>query len=210
MYAGPPEHLYKPPTRADGDGRRMIASNDKSRLHAEATEESPLPLDDGEIHVRQDGPCDAPALLLIHGTAASLRSWDSMVPLLTGSQAVRAYLEEQALPQRLAVLGKPLLVISARTTSGGARRLPPSTASFPAPQSRCCPVSGTRPASRIRCGPPRPLDLHREPCRTCRLTPGRARQKAIKNTESALTMTNVRPEALKSPTLADVATIEGR
>jgi pimeloyl-ACP methyl ester carboxylesterase len=27
------------------------------------------------------------------------------------SQAVRAYLEEQALPQRLAVLGKPLLVI---------------------------------------------------------------------------------------------------
>ena len=66
----------------------MTAPNDKSRSHAEATEESTLPLDDGEIHVRQDGPRDAPALLLIHGTAASLRSWDPMVPLLAGSHRV--------------------------------------------------------------------------------------------------------------------------
>ncbi|MFB7718864.1 alpha/beta fold hydrolase [Nocardia sp. NPDC056100] len=36
----------------------------------------------------QDGPRDAPALLLIHGTAASGRSWDPMVPLLTGSHQV--------------------------------------------------------------------------------------------------------------------------
>ncbi|MFB8003606.1 alpha/beta fold hydrolase [Nocardia sp. NPDC056000] len=36
----------------------------------------------------QDGPRDAPALLLIHGTAASGRSWDPMVPLLTGSHRV--------------------------------------------------------------------------------------------------------------------------
>jgi pimeloyl-ACP methyl ester carboxylesterase len=49
----------------------MTASNDKSRLH-----------------VGQDGPRDAPALLLIHGTAASLRTWDPMVPLLTGSHRV--------------------------------------------------------------------------------------------------------------------------
>ncbi|MFI6043653.1 alpha/beta fold hydrolase [Nocardia sp. NPDC051321] len=41
-----------------------------------------------EIYVRQDGPRDAPALLLIHGTAASGRSWDPMVPLLTGSHRV--------------------------------------------------------------------------------------------------------------------------
>lgn len=41
-----------------------------------------------EIHVRQDGPHDAPALLLIHGTASSLRTWDPMVPLLTGSHRV--------------------------------------------------------------------------------------------------------------------------
>ena len=66
----------------------MTVSNDKSRLHATATEESTLPLDGGEIHVRQDGPRDAPALLLIHGTAASLRSWDPLVPLLTGSHRV--------------------------------------------------------------------------------------------------------------------------
>ncbi|WP_328611147.1 alpha/beta fold hydrolase [Amycolatopsis sp. NBC_00345] len=42
----------------------------------------------GGIHVRQDGPRDAPALLLIHGTGASLRTWDPMVPLLTGSLRV--------------------------------------------------------------------------------------------------------------------------
>jgi len=45
-------------------------------------------LDCGEIHVCQDGPRDAPMLLLIHGTAASVRSWDPMVPLLTGSHRV--------------------------------------------------------------------------------------------------------------------------
>ena len=88
MHTGLPEHLYKPPVRADGDSGPMTASSNKSRLHAEATEESTLPLYDGEIHVCQDGPRDAPALLLIHGTAASLRSWDPMVPLLTGSHHV--------------------------------------------------------------------------------------------------------------------------
>jgi pimeloyl-ACP methyl ester carboxylesterase len=66
----------------------MTVSDDKSRLHATATEESTLPLDDGEIHVYQDGPRDAPALLLIHGTAVSARSWEPMVPLLTGSHRV--------------------------------------------------------------------------------------------------------------------------
>ena len=34
---------------------------------------STLSLDDGDIHVCQDGPRDAPALLLIHGSAASTR-----------------------------------------------------------------------------------------------------------------------------------------
>ncbi|MCR6489078.1 alpha/beta hydrolase [Amycolatopsis sp. OK19-0408] len=41
-----------------------------------------------EIHVRQDGPRDAPALLLIHGSASSSRSWDALVPLLTGAHHV--------------------------------------------------------------------------------------------------------------------------
>lgn len=53
-----------------------------------STEERTLSLADGEIHVCQDGPPDAPALLLIHGTAASARSWEPMVPLLTGSHRV--------------------------------------------------------------------------------------------------------------------------
>jgi len=53
----------------------MTVSNDKA-------------LAGGEIHVCQDGPPDAPVLLLIHGTAASARSWDPMVPLLTGSHRV--------------------------------------------------------------------------------------------------------------------------
>ncbi|MEV0385834.1 alpha/beta fold hydrolase [Nonomuraea sp. NPDC050643] len=55
---------------------------------AETTESSILSLDDGTIHVCQDGPRDAPALLLIHGSAASARSWDPLVPLLTGSHRV--------------------------------------------------------------------------------------------------------------------------
>ncbi|GAA4905576.1 pimeloyl-ACP methyl ester carboxylesterase [Nonomuraea thailandensis] len=47
-----------------------------------------LSLDDGDLHVCLDGPRDAPALLLVHGSASSVRSWDPMVPLLTGSHRV--------------------------------------------------------------------------------------------------------------------------
>jgi pimeloyl-ACP methyl ester carboxylesterase len=47
-----------------------------------------LPLHGGEIYVRQDGPRDAPALLLIHGSGSSIRSWDLLVPLLTVSHRV--------------------------------------------------------------------------------------------------------------------------
>lgn len=54
----------------------------------EATESSTLSLDESDIYVCQDGPRDAPALLLIHGSASSTRSWDPMVPLLTGSHRV--------------------------------------------------------------------------------------------------------------------------
>jgi pimeloyl-ACP methyl ester carboxylesterase len=80
--------LFKPPVRTGGDNRRMTVSNDNSRLHHNATEETTAHLDGGEIHVCQDGPRDAPALLLIHGTAASARSWEPMLPLLTGSHHV--------------------------------------------------------------------------------------------------------------------------
>ncbi|RFU87338.1 alpha/beta hydrolase [Streptomyces triticagri] len=50
---------------------------------------SALELGGGErIHVCQDGPRDAPVLLLIHGSASSTRSWDQLVPLLTGVHRV--------------------------------------------------------------------------------------------------------------------------
>jgi pimeloyl-ACP methyl ester carboxylesterase len=56
--------------------------------HVDSGAEAALPLDDGEIYVRQDGPRDAPALLLIHGNSSSARWWDELVPLLTGSHRV--------------------------------------------------------------------------------------------------------------------------
>lgn len=45
--------------------------------------ETTLSLDHGDLHVRQDGPREAPVLLLLHGSAASSSSWDALVPLLT-------------------------------------------------------------------------------------------------------------------------------
>ncbi|MDJ1135902.1 alpha/beta fold hydrolase [Streptomyces iconiensis] len=42
----------------------------------------------GEVYVVQDGPADAPALVLIHGLAASGRSWEPLVPLLAESHHV--------------------------------------------------------------------------------------------------------------------------
>ncbi|MET9066697.1 alpha/beta fold hydrolase [Streptosporangium sandarakinum] len=68
----------------------MTVSDGGPRVNgdAETTGSSILSLGDGDIHVRLDGPRDAPALLLIHGSASSTRSWDPMVPLLTGSHRV--------------------------------------------------------------------------------------------------------------------------
>ena len=59
-----------------------------TRQGAEATGNSTLPLDGGNIYVRQDGPRDAPALVLIHGFASSARSWDAVVPMLARSHRV--------------------------------------------------------------------------------------------------------------------------
>ncbi|MEV0122202.1 alpha/beta fold hydrolase [Streptomyces sp. NPDC050703] len=53
------------------------------------TGETLLPLDHGDLYVRQDGPAEAPALLLIHGSAATSRSWDALVPLLTSHRVIR-------------------------------------------------------------------------------------------------------------------------
>jgi pimeloyl-ACP methyl ester carboxylesterase len=45
-------------------------------------------LDDGDMHVVEDGKPGAPALLLIHGSAASTVCWDAVVPRLAGSYRV--------------------------------------------------------------------------------------------------------------------------
>src|SRR6266571_350128 len=42
-------------------------------------------LDDGDMHVVEDGEPGAPALLLIHGTAGSTAWWDPVVPALAGA-----------------------------------------------------------------------------------------------------------------------------
>jgi len=55
---------------------------------AGATEDAILHLENGDIHVCLDGPRGAPALLLIHGSATSSRSWDALVPLLTPSHHI--------------------------------------------------------------------------------------------------------------------------
>jgi pimeloyl-ACP methyl ester carboxylesterase len=49
---------------------------------------STVSLDDGDLSVCEDGSREAPALLLIHGSASSARSWDAMVPLLARSHRV--------------------------------------------------------------------------------------------------------------------------
>ncbi|MEU5939266.1 alpha/beta hydrolase [Micromonospora sp. NPDC047548] len=58
------------------------------RQEADAAGNSTLPVDGGNIYVSQDGPHDAPALVLIHGTGSSLRSWDPVVPMLATSYRV--------------------------------------------------------------------------------------------------------------------------
>jgi pimeloyl-ACP methyl ester carboxylesterase len=45
-------------------------------------------LDDGDMHIVEDGKPSAPALLLIHGAAASTACWDPVVPALASSYRV--------------------------------------------------------------------------------------------------------------------------
>jgi pimeloyl-ACP methyl ester carboxylesterase len=70
----------------DGDNGVMTVPDHQPHINSGA--EVALSLDDGEIYVCQDGPRDAPALLLIHGNASSTRWWDELVPMLTRSHRV--------------------------------------------------------------------------------------------------------------------------
>jgi pimeloyl-ACP methyl ester carboxylesterase len=55
---------------------------------ADATGDSTLPVEGGKLYVRQDGPSDAPALVLIHGLGASTHWWDRAVPMLAATYHV--------------------------------------------------------------------------------------------------------------------------
>ena len=78
-------------------------------------------LDDGEMHVLEDGKPSAPALLLIHGTGASTAWWDPVVPQLAGAyRVIRVDLfGRQALPAGTTSLLRP--VASAPRWTGSAR-----------------------------------------------------------------------------------------
>ncbi|WP_084337898.1 alpha/beta fold hydrolase [Actinomadura oligospora] len=59
-----------------------------SRQSADAEGDRLLTLDGKRIHVVQDGPADAPAVVLIHGLAGSARWWDPLVPSLAQAHRV--------------------------------------------------------------------------------------------------------------------------
>jgi pimeloyl-ACP methyl ester carboxylesterase len=52
------------------------------------TQELLLPCAEGDIHVTQEGRRDAPALVLVHGLAASTRWWDTIAPELARAYRV--------------------------------------------------------------------------------------------------------------------------
>ncbi|MFF1377741.1 alpha/beta fold hydrolase [Streptomyces sp. NPDC058308] len=66
----------------------MTHPDTNPHVNADATEAATLHLEHGDLYVCQDGPHDAPALLLVHGSAASSRSWDALVPLLATTHHV--------------------------------------------------------------------------------------------------------------------------
>ncbi|MFD4635349.1 alpha/beta fold hydrolase [Streptomyces sp. NPDC058284] len=67
----------------------MTTSGKHPRSNGEVIhEEALLPLEHGDLHVRQDGPREAPVLLLLHGSATTSTSWNALVPLLAHAHRV--------------------------------------------------------------------------------------------------------------------------
>lgn len=59
-----------------------------SGLHSLSADDRVLTVDGIDFAVYQDGPPDADPLLLLHGTAASARSWEPLLPLLVPAHRV--------------------------------------------------------------------------------------------------------------------------
>jgi pimeloyl-ACP methyl ester carboxylesterase len=59
-----------------------------SRQSDDAAGSTTLAVDGHKINVRQDGPSDAPVLVLLHGLGASSRWWDPVVPMLATTYRV--------------------------------------------------------------------------------------------------------------------------
>lgn len=67
----------------------MTTSERQPRTHDDVVhEEALLSLDHGDLHIRRDGPRDAPVLLLLHGSATTSSSWNTLVPLLADAHHV--------------------------------------------------------------------------------------------------------------------------
>jgi pimeloyl-ACP methyl ester carboxylesterase len=61
---------------------------DRETRSAKADVGRVLDLPEGDLHVREDGPRDKPALVLLHGFASSIHWWDGMVPPIVGDHRV--------------------------------------------------------------------------------------------------------------------------
>lgn len=66
----------------------LINTLSVARQDAPATGQPTLSVGGQRIHITQDGPRDAPALVLLHGFSASTRSWDLLAPMLAESYRV--------------------------------------------------------------------------------------------------------------------------
>jgi len=61
---------------------------DRETASAKADVGRVIELPDGDLQVREDGPADGPAVVLLHGFASSLRWWDGVVPTLARDHRV--------------------------------------------------------------------------------------------------------------------------
>jgi pimeloyl-ACP methyl ester carboxylesterase len=81
-------------SKTSGGALAMMAAMAASDPTRDKTSDCPntvdrfVGLEDGDMHVVVDGRPDAPALLLIHASAASLATWDLVVPYLAGALRV--------------------------------------------------------------------------------------------------------------------------